>query len=113
MLRGAPSATLGRGMENSSPHPVKQSHRIRLLPTTRTGKWAVGLGVAHVLLIFGWSVMGPLGAFPGLLVGLLAGVVALVAIIRHGERALSVFAAVLPLLMVVLFILAELLIGHD
>jgi hypothetical protein len=100
-------------MTISAPHPVKKPHRFAFRPTTRAGRWAVGMLVAHVLLMFGWSLMGPLGAFPGLLVGLVAGIVALVAIIRYGERALTAFAAVLPLFNVVLFVLAELLIGHD
>lgn len=93
--------------------PVKKPHRFTFAPTTTTGKWALGLLVAHVLLMFGWRLMGPLGAFPGMLLGLVAGIVALVAIIRYGERAITAYAAVLPLLSVVLFVLAELLIGHD
>jgi hypothetical protein len=47
-----------------------------------------------------------LGRFAG-------GVVALRAILRHRERAVSVFAATLPLVLVVAFVLAELLIGHE
>lgn len=93
--------------------PVKKPHRFTFAPTTTTGKWALGLLVADVLLMFGWRLMGPLGAFPGMLLGLVAGIVALVAIIRYGERAITAYAAVLPLLSVVLFVLAELLIGHD
>lgn len=45
--------------------------------------------------------------------GLAGGVLALVALTRRGERALAVFAAVLPLVLVVAFVLAELLVGHD
>jgi hypothetical protein len=44
--------------------------------------------------------------------GLAAGVVSLAAIVRRDERALVVFAALLPLLSVVGFLLAE-LVGHD
>jgi len=39
--------------------------------------------------------------------------VALVAIFRRGERAITVFAALVPLLLVVAFVLAELIVGHD
>ena len=84
-----------------------------LLPTTRLGRWAVGLAVANVVLVLGWRLMGPLGAFPGLVCGLAGGTVAFVAILRRGERAVAVFAAIAPLVLVVLFVFAELLIGHD
>jgi hypothetical protein len=45
--------------------------------------------------------------------GLAGGVCALVAIFRRGERAVAVFVAILPLVLAVTFVLAELLIGHD
>jgi hypothetical protein len=73
---------------------------------------SVGLRAASVVLLFGWSLMGRLGGVPGLAFGLAGGVLALVAIFRRGERALTVFAALLPFLNVVIFLLAELLIGH-
>jgi hypothetical protein len=87
--------------------------RIAVAPTTRLGRWAVGLLAANVLLVLGWRLTGPAGAFPGFVAGLAGGVVALIAILRRGERAASVFVAVLPLVFVVVFVLAELLIGHD
>lgn len=82
-------------------------------PATRLGKCAVALAVAHVLLVPSWRLMGPLGAFPGLAAGAAGGGVALVAIIRRRERATSVFLAIVPLVLVALFVLAELLIGHS
>lgn len=100
-------------MTSTTLRPAKKPHRFAFAPVTRIGKWAVGLLVAHVLLMFAWRLMGPLGAFPGMLVGLVGGIVALVAIIRFRERAITAFAAVVPLATVVLFVLAELLIGHD
>ena len=87
--------------------------RIAILPSTRIGWWAVGLAAANVALVHGWSLMGPLGAFPGFACGLAGGVVGLIAIFRHRERAVAVFAAVVPLLLVAIFIAGELLIGHD
>jgi len=83
-----------------------------VLPTTQLGKWAFGLAAVSVVLLFGWSLMGRLGGVPGLAFGLAGGVLALVAIFRRGERALTVFAALLPFLNVLIFLLAELLIGH-
>ena len=93
--------------------PAKKGRRFSVWPRTRLGKWAVGLAAASVVLLLGWSLMGRLGGVPGLAFGLAGGVVALVAIFRRGERALTVFTAFLPFLNVVVFLLAELLIGHD
>lgn len=73
----------------------------------------MGLAAANVVLILAWRVMGPAGAWPGFAFGLAGGVVALVAIFRRGERAITVFAAILPLLFVLVFVAAELIIGHD
>ena len=41
------------------------------------------------------------------------GVCALIAIVHQKDRAIAVYLAVVPLVMTVLFIAAELLIGHD
>jgi hypothetical protein len=59
-----------------------------------------------------WTVVQG-GAFFGFACGLVGGVVALVAILRHGERAISIFAALVPFVFVLVFVLAELIIGHD
>jgi len=93
--------------------PAKKSRRIPVLPTTRLGRWAVRLALGSVVLVFAWRVMGPAGAAPGFALGLAGGVVALVAIFRRGERAITVLAAILPLAFVVAFVLAELIVGHD
>jgi hypothetical protein len=93
-------------------HRRARPQKIPVLPTTRLGWWAVGLAVGYVVLVPLWAVM-PVGAFPGLLSGLAGGVVALVAIRRRGERAVAVFAAVAPGVLVAFFVLGELLIGHD
>jgi hypothetical protein len=97
------------------PHPlrVKKQHRFVVRPTTRLGKWAAGFAAASIVLLLGWRLMGPLGGFPGLACGLAGGVLALGAILRRGERSVAVFAALVPFLNVVVFLLAELLIGHD
>jgi hypothetical protein len=93
--------------------PLWRRSHLPVPPTTRLGRWAVALAGAHVLLMAGWRLLGPLGEFPGLVCGLAGGTVGLVAILRRGERALSVFASVLPLLLVLAFVAAELLVGHD
>ena len=45
------------------------------------------------------------GRVPGFVCGLAGGILALVAIFRRGERAIAVYAAVVPLAWVVLFVL--------
>lgn len=93
--------------------PVKKPRRFAVLPHTRPGKWAVALAVASVVLMAGWRLMGPVGGFPALVCGLAGGVAALIAIFRNGERAVAVFAALVPFLNTIVFVLAEFLIGHD
>jgi hypothetical protein len=66
-----------------------------------------------VALLLGWPLLGRLGGIPALALGLAGGVVALVAILRRGERGLAVLAAFLPFASVALFVLAELLVGHE
>src|SRR3990172_7589208 len=91
--------------------PVKMARRITILPTTRLGWWAVGLAAAFPVFVLAWTIV-PGGAALGLACGLAGGVVALVAIFRHGERAITVFAALVPLVLGLAFVLAELIIGH-
>ena len=59
-----------------------------------------------------WSFL-PGGAALAFLCGIAGGVVAIVAVARRGERALLAYAAIVPLVLVVAFVLAEVLIGHD
>ena len=91
---------------------VGSTRHVAVLPTTTPGWWSVGLLAAHVLLVLAWSVV-PGGAIAGFVCGLVGGGVALTAIRRSGERAVLVFAAIVPLVLVVLFVIGELLIGHE
>ena len=83
-----------------------------VLPTTRLGRYAVFFALAAFVLNFAWLIL-PGGAALSFACGIVGGVVALVAIFRRHERAVTVFLAVLPLVFAVAFVLAELLIGHD
>lgn len=94
-------------------HRFGGPHRVAVLPTTRAGTWAVGFAAVSIVLQPAWMLMGPLGGFPGLLSGLIGGIVALVAILRRSERAISVFIALVPFVGVIVFVLGEFLIGHD
>lgn len=91
--------------------PVKNRPRITILPTTHLGWWAVGLTAAFFLLVFAATVV-PRGAALGFVSGLAGGVVALMAIVRERERAVIVFAALMPLAIAVAFVLAELISGN-
>jgi hypothetical protein len=70
----------------------------------------VGFAAAFFPLVFA-AAMVPRGAALGFVCGLAGGVAALLAIIRDRERALTVFAALLPLVVGVAFVLAELISG--
>lgn len=88
--------------------PSKKSPHVRLLPTTPFGRLAIVLAGAGIALTFAWQLM-PLAAWPGFIVQLAGGVFALIAAIRDGDRAISVFLAVLPMLFVVWFLAVEVL----
>ena len=96
-----------------STHGLPTRHRRPFWPTTRLGRWAVAFAIGNVLLMPSWRLLGSLGGFPGLAAGAIGGVLALVAITHRRERATSVMLAVVPLVLVVLFVLAELLVGHS
>jgi hypothetical protein len=91
--------------------PVGRRPRLSLLPTRALGQWAVGLAVAFFPLVFAAALV-PRAAALGLVCGVAAGVVGLVAIIRDHERALTVFAALVPLAIAVAFLLAEVITGN-
>ena len=57
--------------------------------------------------------MGAAGAVPGLSCGLAGGTIALWAIVRHKERALIVLVSMVPFAFAVIFLLAEVTIGHS
>lgn len=91
--------------------PVQHRRRITVLPTTSLGRWSVGLAVAFFPFVFAAAVV-PRAAAIGVVCGLAGGVAALVAVLRDHERAVSVFAALVPLAIPVAFVLAELITGN-
>ena len=91
--------------------PVKNRPRITILPATHLGWWAVGLTAAFFPLVFAAAVV-PRGAAFGFVSGLAGGIVALMAIVRDRERAVTVFAAFVPLAIALGFVLAELISGN-
>lgn len=92
------------------PAPAGRPRRVTILPTTDLGRWAVWLAAAFFVLVVAASVV-PRGAAIGFACGLAGGVAALVAVMRDRERAVTVVAALVPLLIAVGFTLAELITG--
>jgi hypothetical protein len=95
-----------------APDRPRADRKTRYLPTSSPGKWAVGLAVASVPLQFAWMIL-PGGAALAMACAFAGGVLGATAIIRHGERAIAVYATLVPFVMTVAFIIAELVIGHD
>ena len=87
------------------------AHAVHVRPTTRLGTWAILVGLGYFVFMPLWVFL-PGGAGLAFLCGLTGGALAIVAVARRGERGLLAFAAIVPLVLVVLFVLAELLIGH-
>ena len=104
--------------------PSGKARRIHVLPTTSIGWWALGLAGASMMLLFAVPLInlipGEVGnaaifatytlAFPA---GVVGGIMALVAIIRQHERAVTVFLATLPLVMYLVLIVAEVISGGE
>lgn len=90
--------------------PVNHRQRITILPTTSLGGWAVGLSAAFFPLVFA-AALAPRGAMLAFVSGLAGGVAGLMAIVRDRERAVSVFAALVPLAIAVAFVVAEVISG--
>lgn len=88
------------------------AHVTHVRPTTPLGRWAAWLALGFVVFNFAWMVL-PGGATLAFLCGIAGGITAIVAIWRRRERGLLAYAAIIPLLAVVAFVAAELLIGHD
>jgi len=100
------------GVTIASKGAVMHPHAVHVLPTTKLGRWSIVLAAGFFVLNFLWVIL-PGGASLAFLSGIAGGVAGLISIVRRGERAVAVFIAVTPLVLVVAFILAELLIGHD
>lgn len=90
--------------------PLRHRPRITVLPTTALGRWAVGLTVAFFALVLAGTVV-PRGAALGFACGLAGGIAALAAMIRDRERAVTVFAALVPPAIAVAFVVSELISG--
>ena len=93
--------------------PVRGWHGAPVAPTTRLGRWAVllavvsGIGclVALPAILFAptdtgwlpWGVLLVVGLVPGLVCGIAASILAFLAMLRRGERAMSVYLGYVPI----------------
>lgn len=100
--------------------PGKRRHEFVVEPTTRLGKWAVGLVAVTVVLAVAAFTVVPEDSLAAVAVGiaglasvLAGGVVSFVAIVRRGERALVVYASTVVLSAGVVFLLLHSLFISD
>ncbi len=114
----------GRGLAMTASVSSGNARRIQVLPTTPFGRWALGLAGAPVVLLFAAPLInlipgevGNVAMFVTYTLALAAagvgGIFALIAIIRHRDRAVSVFLAAAPLLMYVLLVVVEVIVGGE
>ena len=90
--------------------PIQHGPANPILPTSVLGRWAVGLAAAFFPLVFSAGLV-PLAAALGIVCGVAGGALALVAIIRDGDRAVTVFAGFLPLVIALAFVLVQVIAG--
>ena len=91
--------------------PVRQEHGHPVAPTTRLGRWAVWTAVASgigwlILLpavVSGstgewvpWGILAVVGGIPAFTCAIAASILAFLAQVRHGERAVGVWLGYLP-----------------
>jgi hypothetical protein len=95
-------------------------------PKSKLGWWAVGLGLSYlVFYIADMIIIGMRSSLPGtnrvvmmnfgfvmLLLGLAAGVVALIAILKKRERSWAVWLALLPGISCLLLLIGEFVVPH-
>lgn len=87
--------------------------RVPIMPQTPYGRLGLSAFVVGVILFFMWSILGPLGAWPGLALLALGGALALMGVLTQRDRGLITFALLIPLAFVIGFVLADVLLGHS
>ncbi len=114
------------GYTASAPPPDKPLwQRFLRRPGTRLGWWSVGLGATFVALYMisaavfwrmpentPWQPLLPFYGIAMLLIGLAAGIVGLIAVIRQRERSWLVWLTTLLGLQVIVLLLGEFLVPH-
>jgi hypothetical protein len=108
---------------------VRKWHGVPVEPSTRLGRWAVGLALVSGLgwlialpalvaaptegVWWPWGVLLIVGLVPGLVCAIAASIVAFLAMVRRGERALMVYVGYVPVACIVLSSLLHSLVVSD
>jgi hypothetical protein len=98
--------------------PARKWHGLPVKPTTRLGRWAVALalvsGVGWLVALpalvvdptadvfVPWGILLLVGLIPGFVCGIASSIVAFLAQVRRGERALGVYLGYLPVTSILL-----------
>ena len=101
----------------------EKTPRVRVLPRTDLGRWALWLAGGSVVALFAAPLFGlipwvrvvavPLLFGAAFVAAIAGGVLALIAIIRDKERTIGVFAATIPMLFYAVFTVIEVLVGGE
>ena len=100
------------------PVPVREWHGVPVAPTTRLGRWAVLLAVVSAIgwlvalpalvvdptadVFVPWGILLLVGLIPGFVCGIAASILAFLAMVRRGERAVSVYLGYVPVACILL-----------
>ena len=86
---------------------------MRLLPTTKLGKWALWLSVAFIILITIKIVLWlPLPTFVLAVLGIAGFIVGMIAIIKDEDRAVLIFVSILVGILIILWTVLEFVFPH-
>ena len=86
---------------------------MRLLPTTKLGKWALWLSVAFIILITIKIVLWlPLPTFVLAALGIAGFIVGMIAIIKDKDRAVLIFVSILVGILIILWTVLEFVFPH-
>ena len=87
--------------------------RFTFLPKTTLGKWALGLSIAFIILIW-WKIQGsmPIPTFAIAALGIAGFVISIVAIFKNKDRCILFLLPLLVGLVILLWTAAELIFPH-
>lgn len=87
--------------------------RVPFMPQTPYGRLGLSATVVGIILFLMWSILGPLGAFPGFGMMAIGGGLALMGIVTQRDRGLLTFGLLIPLAFAIGFVLADVVFGHS
>lgn len=87
--------------------------RVPIMPQTPYGRLGLSAAVVGIILFLMWSILGPLGAWPGFGMMAVGGGLALIGIVTQRDRGLVTFALLIPLAFTIGFVIADVLFGQS